>query len=135
MHSLVSVDFAGSMRGEGNYEIVTFAGFGHWSRDKANRPRLATEQILSDPGRPYVSIFIDGGRVSSVKGRIRETEFESSDSLLQLLLQVKNWMESTDCGRTLNWKVFPARMTGTLRRDLSIRRASACHIRHPRLGN
>jgi hypothetical protein len=49
-----------------DYDTVTFAGFGSWSKDTANRAHVATVQVSTSREYPYVSIQIDGGLVSNV---------------------------------------------------------------------
>jgi hypothetical protein len=71
MHSLTSVDFTSSRQDKAEFDIVNFAGFGCWSKDKSNRPRLANVHVSTAPGRPYVSILIDGGHVSNVDTKPR----------------------------------------------------------------
>jgi hypothetical protein len=50
----------------GEYDTVTFSGFGLWSLDGGRRPHAVTAQISTAPQAPYVSIQIDGGAVSNV---------------------------------------------------------------------
>jgi hypothetical protein len=67
MGSLVWVGFsnAGGACGPDECDVITFTGIGLWSHD-TQRPHLATVQISTVPGLPYVSILIDGGLVSNV---------------------------------------------------------------------
>jgi hypothetical protein len=53
----------------GEYDTVTFSGFGNWSLDKKERLHIASVQVSTAAGRPYVSILIDGGTVSNVNTR------------------------------------------------------------------
>jgi len=46
----------------GDYDTVTFAGFGTWSKD--SNPHIANVQISLSPDFPYVHVLIDGGSVS-----------------------------------------------------------------------
>ena len=49
----------------GDFDTVTFAGYGTWSRDAANGRHLVTFQESKQPGLPlYVTILIDGGLIS-----------------------------------------------------------------------
>ncbi|HEY1379877.1 MAG TPA: hypothetical protein VGF55_23955 [Gemmataceae bacterium] len=47
-------------------DTVTFTGYGIWSRDRPDRLHVATVQVSTARGAPYVSIQIDGGLVSNV---------------------------------------------------------------------
>lgn len=53
-----------STQPRGNYDTLTFTGFGTWSKN--DDPHLATVQISLAPNAPYVSIQIDGGTLSNV---------------------------------------------------------------------
>jgi hypothetical protein len=69
MHSLAWVGFShsgGSGRQSGEYDTVTFTGFGVWSKDGSHTVQQATVQISTSPQRPYVGIQIDAGNVSNV---------------------------------------------------------------------
>ncbi|MEO7651700.1 MAG: hypothetical protein ABIZ80_14640, partial [Bryobacteraceae bacterium] len=70
MDNLVSVVCFNSLTStqpRGNYDTVTFTGFGSWSKDKdINGLHIATVQISTSPTAPYVTILIDGGGVSNV---------------------------------------------------------------------
>ena len=46
----------------GDADIVTFTGFGTWSKDA--QPHLATVQVANAPTYSYVHILIDGGSTS-----------------------------------------------------------------------
>jgi hypothetical protein len=48
----------------GDYDTVSFAAFGTWSRD--SNPHIATVQISVSPDFPMVHILVDGGSVSQV---------------------------------------------------------------------
>lgn len=50
----------------GDYDTVTFAGVGSWSKDPGDHTHIATVQVSTSPRFPYVSIMIDGGRTQSV---------------------------------------------------------------------
>jgi hypothetical protein len=67
MQNLVSVACINSLTSplsSGNYDTVTFTGFGTWSKD--SNPHVANVQISTAPDAPYVTILIDGGTVSNV---------------------------------------------------------------------
>lgn len=67
MYSLASVSCTNSRDSQaagGEYDTLTFTGFGSWSKDA--EPHLATVQISRSATQPYVSIIIDGGLVSNV---------------------------------------------------------------------
>lgn len=70
MDSLSSVsctNFKTSVAGPGDYDTVTFVGYGTWSRDLTNGRHLASVQVSNNPNLPlYVSIQIDGGLASKV---------------------------------------------------------------------
>jgi hypothetical protein len=69
MHSLTWVGFShssGAKHGSGDYDTVTFAGFGVWSKDGSETVQMAAVQISTSPQRPYVAIQIDDGDVSNV---------------------------------------------------------------------
>jgi hypothetical protein len=54
------------VRGGSDFDTVTFAGFGTWSKDPGGRLHVATVQVSTAPEAPYVSIQIDGAYVSNV---------------------------------------------------------------------
>ena len=69
MHSLTWVGFSnssGAKHSSGDYDTVTFAGFGVWSKDGSETVEMAAVQISTSPQRPYVAIQIDDGDVSNV---------------------------------------------------------------------
>jgi hypothetical protein len=69
LHSLTWVGFAASpaaRRNPGNYDTVTFAGFGTWSKNGVDRVELATVQISTARDAPYVGIQIADGSISNV---------------------------------------------------------------------
>jgi hypothetical protein len=69
LHSLAWVGFsqAGSARSSGgDYDTVTFAGFGVWRKDGVERVVQAAVQISTSPERNFVGIQIDSGDVSNV---------------------------------------------------------------------
>jgi hypothetical protein len=69
MHSLSWVGFSnssGARHSSGDYDTVTFSGFGVWSKDGSETVQLAAVQISTSSQRPYVAIQIDDGDVSNV---------------------------------------------------------------------
>jgi len=69
MHSLSWVGFSnssGARHSSGNYDTVTFAGFGVWSKGGSETVQMAAVQISTSSQRPYVAIQIDDGDVSNV---------------------------------------------------------------------
>ncbi len=70
MRSLTWVSFTHSKReGSDEFDMVTFSGLGTWSLDKKDRLHIASVQVSTFPNRPYISILIDGGRVSNINTR------------------------------------------------------------------
>jgi hypothetical protein len=64
---LSAVTFHQSGPGENTRaDTVTFTGFGTWSFGTYRSLHQATVQVSTTPAAPYVSILIDGGRVSNV---------------------------------------------------------------------
>lgn len=69
MHSLTWVGFShssGVRLRSGDYDTVTFAGFGVWSKDNSETVQMAAVQISTSAQKPYVAIQIDDGNVSNV---------------------------------------------------------------------
>jgi len=69
MHRLNWVSFINSRTSNvkpGNYDTVSFTGYGTWSLDTEPISRLATVQVSTSKESPYVSILIDSGYVSNV---------------------------------------------------------------------
>jgi hypothetical protein len=67
MESLASVhclNSADSVLPPGDFDTITFSGFGTWSED--DELHLATVQILTALGKEYVTIQVDGGFLSNV---------------------------------------------------------------------
>ena len=58
----------------GNYDTVSFTGYGTWSLDADPIPRLASVQISTSKESPYVSILIDAGYVSNVNTKPSKLE-------------------------------------------------------------
>ncbi len=59
LSSVACINSLTSQQRPGNYDTVTFTGFGTWSKD--DDPHVATVQISTAPEAPYVTIQIDGG--------------------------------------------------------------------------
>ncbi|PYT23161.1 MAG: hypothetical protein DMG57_32910 [Acidobacteria bacterium] len=51
----------------GDYDTITFSGFGTWSKD--SNPHLANVQVSTAPASSYVTIMIDGGLTSQANTR------------------------------------------------------------------
>jgi hypothetical protein len=69
LHSLTWVDFSNSRESklkEGNYDTVSFSGYGRWKKAGQESIQLVSAQISTAPKAPYVSIQINGGFVSNV---------------------------------------------------------------------
>lgn len=72
LQSLSSVSFLNSKTSTsaaGEYDTISFTGFGTWSEDPTNGQHTAAVQICDAPHVPYVSIVIDGGPTSNVNIR------------------------------------------------------------------
>lgn len=53
--------------GPGDYDTITFVGYGTWSGDLSNGRHIASVQVSNEPKIPlYVTIQIDGGQLSKV---------------------------------------------------------------------
>jgi hypothetical protein len=50
----------------GDYDTITFAGFGTWHKDGVQKRSQVTVQICNSPKARYVGIQVDGGEVSDV---------------------------------------------------------------------
>ena len=57
----------------GDYDTITFGGFGTWSKD-GGKPHVATVQVSTSAQYPYVSILIDGGETSNVNTKPERLE-------------------------------------------------------------
>jgi hypothetical protein len=69
LHSLAWVGFADSQGAggkAGEYDTVSFTGFGVWSKDGVETIVQASAQISTSRHRPYVGIQLDSGDVSNV---------------------------------------------------------------------
>jgi hypothetical protein len=69
MHGLTWVGFSNSLTSQspaGEYDTVTFAGFGVWRKNGVERVEQAAVQISTSPVTPYVGIQIGSGFVSNV---------------------------------------------------------------------
>ena len=53
----------------GDYDTITFSGYGTWSKDPSGAPHVASVQVSTSARFPYVSILIDGGATSNVNTR------------------------------------------------------------------
>lgn len=78
MHSLAWVAFANSgsspQTGQGDFDTVTFTGFGIWTKDNVSVLRQAAVQISTSPVTPYIAIQIDTGTVSNVNTKPPEIQ-------------------------------------------------------------
>ena len=75
MTSLASVHCTNSLTSAaspGDYDTISFTGFGSWNRDKDEVLHAATVQICTSKEFPYVSILIDGGFTSNVNNKPAE---------------------------------------------------------------
>jgi hypothetical protein len=61
----------------GEYDTVTFTGFGVWSKDGVDSIQQAAVQISTSPVAPYVGIQIGSGYVSNV-----DTKPDNADDAL-----------------------------------------------------
>lgn len=67
LSSVSCTNYKTSAAGPGDYDTVTFVGYGTWDRDLTNGRHLVSVQVGDDPGLPlYVSIQVDGGLTSKV---------------------------------------------------------------------
>ena len=67
MHSLAWVGFSHSdSRASGDYDTVTFTGFGVWSKGGSDTVQQVVAQFCTSAQRPYIGIQIDLGNVSNV---------------------------------------------------------------------
>ena len=69
LHSLTWVGFSNSLTSQAppdEYDTVTFAGYGMWSKDGVDSIQTATVQISTSRETPYVGIQIGAGYVSNV---------------------------------------------------------------------
>jgi hypothetical protein len=69
LHSLTWVGFSNSLASQeplGEYDTVTFAGFGVWSKDGVNSIEQVAAQISTSLIAPYVGIQIGSGYISNV---------------------------------------------------------------------
>jgi hypothetical protein len=67
--------------GESRADTVTFTGFGTWSIGTYRSLHQATVQVSTTPGAPYVSILIDGGRVSNVNTRPKTDQAQVKETI------------------------------------------------------
>ncbi len=68
--SVSCINSRGSNSGPGDYDTLTFTGFGTWSKD--SQPHAATVQVSTSPNSPYVHIMIDGGFTSQANTKPEE---------------------------------------------------------------
>jgi len=59
----------------GQYDTVSFSGFGTWSKDGGRTAQLVTAQISDAPDLPYVSIQVGGGLISNVNTKPTDETF------------------------------------------------------------
>lgn len=64
LSSVACLNSLTSTQPPGNYDTLTFSGYGSWSKD--SDLHLANVQVSTAPDAPYVSIQIDGGGLSVV---------------------------------------------------------------------
>jgi hypothetical protein len=57
-----------SAAAEGDYDTMTFSGFGTWSEDPGGL-HVVTVHVSTSPAHPYVSILIDGGATRNLNTR------------------------------------------------------------------
>ena len=72
MTRLVWVDFLNSRQSTaapGDFDTMTFTGFGTWSEDPSSGVHTATVHVSQAPGRPYISVLIDGGATRNLNTR------------------------------------------------------------------
>ena len=77
MEGLTSVGFLNSRTAAsraGDYDTLSFAGIGRWSKDPADASHIATVQVSTSGRFPYVTIMVDGGRTSSVNTKPANVE-------------------------------------------------------------
>jgi hypothetical protein len=75
LHSLAWVRFGNTRTSrprQGRYEVVTFAGFGIWSKAGVETSVPAAVQISTAADAPYVGIQIGGGAISNVDTKPEE---------------------------------------------------------------
>ena len=53
----------GSTLPAGQYDFITFTGYGTWSNDSS--PHLGTVAYSNAPGAPYIGIQIDGATLAN----------------------------------------------------------------------
>jgi hypothetical protein len=68
MHSLAWVDFghSGTMENGEECDMVSFSGFGVWSKDGVNTLQQVATQICTSSNKPYIGIQVASGDVSNV---------------------------------------------------------------------
>ena len=58
----------------GDYDTLTFAGIGTWSKDPGDESHIATVQVSTSGRFPYVTIMIDGGRTSNANTKPKNVD-------------------------------------------------------------
>lgn len=69
LNTVISVNFMNSVESQGgpnDYDTLTFAGFGTWSKGGVDKTSVVTVQISNAPGAKYVGIQVDAGLISDV---------------------------------------------------------------------
>jgi hypothetical protein len=71
LHTVIWVKFMNSVESESEgspdeYDTLTFAGFGTWSKGGVEKTSVVTVQISNAPGAKYVGIQVEGGEISDV---------------------------------------------------------------------
>ncbi|MDP6038116.1 MAG: hypothetical protein QGG64_06170, partial [Candidatus Latescibacteria bacterium] len=77
LNSLTWVSFTNSREStlkEGNYDTVSFTGYGTWQKAGQESLQMITAQISTSRKTPYVSIQINGGFVSNVNTKPTDEE-------------------------------------------------------------
>ncbi|HSL23770.1 MAG TPA: hypothetical protein VK886_19715 [Vicinamibacterales bacterium] len=58
----------------GEFDTVTFTGFGTWSGDASGASHVAAVQVCTSKSHPYVSVLIDAGMTSNVNTKPMDIE-------------------------------------------------------------
>jgi hypothetical protein len=72
LHSLAWCGFSNALEtsvAPGDYDTMTFTGFGVWSKDGMHSIQQAAVQISTSKQMPYIGIQIGFGKVSNVNTR------------------------------------------------------------------
>jgi hypothetical protein len=78
---LTAVTFHRSTTSYSSPDTVTFSGFGTWAFGNERSLQLATMQVSTAPGSPYVSIQVGGNLVSNVNTKLPTTSEPLSQAL------------------------------------------------------